>query len=371
MPDSNRPTKVTRTRMVLAGATIVALVGAGAGVAHHSRTTHQQGLCAQMNDSLGLYPGAAVTVRGIKIGTVTGLNPEGGQVRVDMTISERPLPATVRAVVINNSILTDRRVELVDADPGSGQELAPGTCIGREMTATPIGINDALQAFSTLAEQLSAPRPDGSKPLQDVLTRLGEEFDGTGPTINATLTDLAALTRSPDRFVAELRQILDTMAALTGAATNGWDALRASLPDLGPAFDIVSNLLALFPPLITAFNAADGPMTRLLTEDLPLLTPLVEAAIPLLDLLNNNVTSAKELLAKIPAIVTLFQNMFDKQGAMSLTYVPPQFELPAPALAAVCTQLNVARPGACDPAVTDGAHVPLVQMVLAAIGGRS
>ncbi|WP_084525296.1 MCE family protein [Nocardia vaccinii] len=351
---------------VIATATVTAVV-----LMRGSNTSGTHALCAEVHDSLGLYQGAPVTIRGIEIGTVTALQPDGGHVRIDMRIGRRDLPADVHAVVVSNSILTDRRVELVGADARPGPLLSANTCIHPPMTATPVGINDALQAFSTLATQLSAPTADGGRSLRDLLNRLGRELDGTGPTINGTLTDLATVTASPQEFLTQLRRILDNLATLSTSAARGWPELKLTLPDLGPAFAVAADLLALFPPLISSFSAADAPLTRLLTEHLPKLTPLIEAAIPIIDQVDNHVENGKQLLDKIPTIVTLLQNMFDKQGAMAVTYAPPRFTVHTPSPNAICAQLNATRAGACEPVAIDRASVPLIQMVLSAIGGHS
>ncbi|KLL96041.1 hypothetical protein NJ76_20035 [Rhodococcus sp. IITR03] len=97
--------------------TVVALAVAGA-TAFSATSGDDTSICAYFEDSYGLYPGSPVTIRGISVGTVDRIEPDGARVRVDMTVGDRELPAETGAVITNASILTDRRLELVDADPG-------------------------------------------------------------------------------------------------------------------------------------------------------------------------------------------------------------------------------------------------------------
>ena len=133
-----------------------------------------------------------VTIRGISVGRVDSITPEGGQVRVDMKIDDRALPADTGAVITHASVLTDRRVELVDADPTAGPTL-DGQCIDTSRTRTPVTVSQALGSFSDLVREMTTEGPDGTAPLEIVLSRAGGELEGLGPTINRELRDLAEL----------------------------------------------------------------------------------------------------------------------------------------------------------------------------------
>ncbi|WP_081622370.1 MlaD family protein [Jongsikchunia kroppenstedtii] len=362
--------KGVRATIILLAIMIVLLASA---VAWHNTRPTMSALCADMNDSLGLYRDAPVTIMGIKVGAVRSVRPEGDHVRVDMDIKKRPLSADVQAVVVNNSILTDRRVELVNSQLTGGAQFSYSSCITRANTATPININDSLQAFDNVAKQLASTSQDGSMPLKGVLDKLAHELDASGPTLNSSVNELGELMSSPDQFVGQLRQILDNSDRLTSLTAQEWPNIKTLAPTLTTVFEAAGQLLGLFPGLLQSVGTTSaGPLQRLFTEHLPYLNPILDRSVPIIDLVANHVTSGQQILGKVPAVVSLLRNMFDRQqGALRVTYRPPDFSVSAVSPASVCRQLNSIRENSCDVTSNSRATIPLVQMVLSAIGGSS
>ncbi|ATD69218.1 MULTISPECIES: MlaD family protein [Gordonia] len=160
MTTPQQPQKISPARRrTLAVFTIVVTVVAVCSVAFtRTDSGSDNGICAAFQNSFGLYPGAAVTIRGIQIGTVESVTPRGTQVQVDMTIDDRTLGRDVGAAIVNSSILTDRRVELVNTEVPDGGTEFDGTCIPESRTAEPTSVPDALNSFSPGSSRTS-PRP--------------------------------------------------------------------------------------------------------------------------------------------------------------------------------------------------------------------
>lgn len=363
----------TRRGKTVAAVVVVAAVLVVAFTSWRLTRPQTVALCADMNDSIGLYHDAPVTIMGIKIGSVQSFHPSGDHVRVDMNIKKRELAAGVRAVVMNNSILTDRRVELVDWQPTPGPQFSFASCIPLSRTATPINVNDSLQAFDNMSKQLAAASSDGKMPLNDLINRLAGELNSTGPTLNDTIKQVGQLMNSPDEFISQLRQLLDNAQQLTTLTAQEWPNVKTMSPTLTTVFGVGGDLLGLFPGLLQNLaTTSAGPLQRLFTQHLPYLNPLLDQSVPVIDQVANHVASGKEILDKVPAIVELMKNMFDRQqSALKVTYSPPEFAVSAVSAALVCEQLNKTRADACNATSNSRATVPLIQMVLSAIGGTS
>ncbi|MGC7304386.1 Mce family protein, partial [Mycobacteroides abscessus subsp. abscessus] len=56
----------------VAGVVLIVFIGT-AGLVVHQRLEKRIAYCAVMPDAIGLYPGNDVLVRGVKVGTVTGI----------------------------------------------------------------------------------------------------------------------------------------------------------------------------------------------------------------------------------------------------------------------------------------------------------
>src|SRR5690606_18427846 len=69
--------------MSIAGALVIVLLAVVGYVIAFDPIKETRSYCAIMPDSVGLYEGNKVSMRGIDVGTVTGIRPDGAAVRVD------------------------------------------------------------------------------------------------------------------------------------------------------------------------------------------------------------------------------------------------------------------------------------------------
>jgi phospholipid/cholesterol/gamma-HCH transport system substrate-binding protein len=71
---------------------------------------------AYFSRAVSVYKGSEVRVMGVKIGTVTGVIPEGDDVRVTMQYdSQYSVPADAKAAIITPTLTADRFVQLAPA----------------------------------------------------------------------------------------------------------------------------------------------------------------------------------------------------------------------------------------------------------------
>ncbi|MDF5755907.1 MCE family protein [Spongiactinospora sp. TRM90649] len=158
-----------------------------------------------------LYEQAKVKVLGLDAGSVERIRAEGDRVRVDMTIrGEVPLPADVRAVVTPRSILGEREVALHPPWRPGRAAVAPGAVIPLERTALPVEIDEALEAFTRLAEALDARRVSGAGDA------VAEAVAGRGEALNRALGGAARLARTlagQDERLVELAGSLHRIAS--------------------------------------------------------------------------------------------------------------------------------------------------------------
>lgn len=345
--------------LALAGVTTVRAVSA-------DETQH---VCAYFDNSFGLFPGAPVTIRGIAIGSVDAVEPDGARVRVAMDTDRRELPAEVGAVITNASILTDRRVELVDADPGSGPTLPAGTCIEASRTRTPVSVSDALGSFSDLVRQVTEPGPDGTAPLETVLRSTGHELDGLGPTLNSELRSLADLLATPDSFMDQLGALLDNSAELTTFVSAEWGDIKTTLQTFAPGLNSIAQMLVVAKVLVEKLSKAVGPLDRLFHEHFPYLMNTLNSALPIATMVRTRTEESGELLGKIPGIVQMLQTMAGSHpGSVAVELHPARAEVPTPDAAALCAALAQLGTQDCTALSARSASVPLPQLVLSTIG---
>lgn len=325
-----------------------ALVVGGATAYAAYTSAAPRSLCAQLPDGAGLYPGNAVNIRGVRVGEVTELVPSPGQVTVHMQIAERPLNADLRVVAINNSVLADRRLELVDAQSRGGPTLSADACVPRSRTYTPISVSTAFQSFTTLFDDIGGVGPDAQLPIRDLLDEAAGQFSGTGPELNQTIKNLAGLMSDPNDFLAQLRTVFDDLAILSEVAGDNWPAIR----DIGvDAADLTHFMGALFESFVYIFDGLGeaGPgLDDLLADVVPPILDASDDMQPVIDVGLARLDDLTAILKELPGIAVALRTSVSRQrGGFTMTVRAPQVATATPSSAALCAQMNAVDPGSC------------------------
>ncbi|SFW89989.1 MCE family protein [Amycolatopsis australiensis] len=173
-------------------------------------------LSAYFGKTVGLYAGSSVRVLGVPVGRVTGVTPEGDAVRVDMRVDDVPLPADVGAVVVAPSLVSDRYVQLTPAYD-SGPQLATGTVLPRERTATPVELDDLYSSLDKLSTALGPNGANKDGALSGVLDTAANTLKGNGSSLNSTVGRLADLAKTLDGSKDDLFSTVQNLNSFTGA----------------------------------------------------------------------------------------------------------------------------------------------------------
>lgn len=208
-----------RLSSVLALACVLALLAA-AGVWAVENSGAGTQITAYFGKSIGVYPGSTVRVLGIGVGKVNAVQPQGGAVRVDMTVDRGiQIPADAKAVVVASSLVSDRYIQLTPAYR-AGAVMASGAVIPHDRTATPVEIDGLYNSASKLASALGPNGANKNGALSDLLNTTAANLQGNGQNLHDTVQQLneAAATLSGSKgdlfaTVDGLQKFTTTLAA--------------------------------------------------------------------------------------------------------------------------------------------------------------
>jgi phospholipid/cholesterol/gamma-HCH transport system substrate-binding protein len=156
---------------------------------------------AYFSRTVGLYPGSDVRVLGVKVGSVTGVTPQGGQVKVELEYGAGyKVPAGAQAAIITSSVVSDRYVQLLPVYRG-GPVLAGGAVIPLSRTAVPVELDSTLDSLNTLSVALGPQGANSDGALSRLLGVTADNLNGQGEALHQTVRDLsqAAGTLSDNR----------------------------------------------------------------------------------------------------------------------------------------------------------------------------
>ncbi|MBX7435374.1 MCE family protein [Mycobacterium sp. Y57] len=223
--------RLTNGRLIALGAVglVVAVVAALVGSSYLRDRYDTIAVTAQFDSAAGLYEGNTVAVLGMPVGKVTKIVPKGGYVEVEFTVDrDVQVPADAQAVTINNSILTDRQIELTPPYRG-GPTLQNHDTIGLNRTRTPVEFARVLDMLDKLTTSLRGDG-QGQGPLRDVVDASAAVADGNGQKMKDALGELSdALRLSADRGEVtrdQLTTIIRNISSLFEAAADNDATLR-------------------------------------------------------------------------------------------------------------------------------------------------
>jgi len=179
---------------------------------------------------IGLYEGNDVRVLGVKVGHVDTVEPQGKQVKVDMLVDrDVVLPLDAKAVIVAPSLVSDRYVQFTPVYRG-GPELADGTVIGMDRTATPLEVDELAASLNRLSNDLGPNGVNKNGALSDLLNTAARNADGNGQALNDTITQLSQLSGTLSANSTELFGTVDNLQKFTTALATS-DAQVRSFSD--------------------------------------------------------------------------------------------------------------------------------------------
>ncbi len=242
------------------------LVTAGAVVALDvTRPTATYPLNAVYASAPGLFPGAAVDVLGVPVGTVTSVENVDNRVDVGMQVEAGiKIPSRAVASLVAPEVLGQPDVDL---NPGytNGPKLEAGDTIPESRTSVPVSTDQLLKQ---LQRTLNALNPQA---VGNLITNLAQDLDGQGAGLNHLISSAAGTIQLLANKGDDLGKLNGTLAQLTGTL----DSDTAQIVQLVNEYDTVSTVIAQHSSQLNdAITQLTGATTSLVTLLTPNLQPL-------------------------------------------------------------------------------------------------
>ncbi len=172
---------------------------------------------------------AKVRLRGVVIGRVASIEPEGDHVELKLNMDSEQLdrvPANVTAQIRSNTVFGAKSVDLdIPADPSSARLRSGGT-----ITADRVQV-ELNTVFQRLVDVLAQVQPDK---LNATLGALDTALSGRGDQIGQGLEDLSNLLARTNPVLGSLNRTIDATATVTNVYADVF-------PDLSRIIDNVTR----------------------------------------------------------------------------------------------------------------------------------
>ncbi|EYT65073.1 mammalian cell entry protein [Dietzia sp. UCD-THP] len=154
-------------------------------------TSRSKTITAYFESTRGVYVDDTVRVLGVRVGTITDIATEGGLSVVTMKVDEDvPVPAEATALLVAQSLVAERFIQLTPAFTG-GDQMPDGGSIPVDRTAIPVewdGVKDQLMKLSTA---LGPTGDEETGPLGEFVDSAEAMLDGNGAEVRDALGEVS------------------------------------------------------------------------------------------------------------------------------------------------------------------------------------
>ncbi|MGY4101939.1 MCE family protein [Nocardia sp. R16R-3T] len=298
-------------------------------------------ITAFFTNSVGLYPGDRVTLRGVPVGAVDSITPVGDRVRIELHFdTEHPVAADTHAVIVAPTLVSGRYIQLTPK-AASGPALADGAVIPLERTAVPIEYDEVKRQVTDLATQLGPKAGDHAGTLTRFTDATAKAFQGNGATLNQTLVNLSQAMQTladggPDLF-ATVRNLQIVVSAL---AAND-NQVQAFVNQLAGVSNLLNDNRTQVAAALQSLQAMLPEIRSYVADNRDALIKNIGNLTSITQLLVNREDDLAEILHPAPTAIDNFYNIYDPQShSLTGNLAVPDFPDPVSLICALLTTVN-------------------------------
>lgn len=272
---------------------------------------------ALFSDAGGLALGNDVTISGTKVGSVSGMSLQRGDVLVTFTVNGKVGLGSASTAHIRTGSLLGQRVLTVES-AGSGT-LRPLAVIPVSRTSSPYSLSEAMNDLTTDAAGTN------TETLNQSLDTLSETLNQVAPQLGPTFDGMTRLSKTLNARNQTLSDLLKGAADVTGILSQRSDQLNTLLLN---ANDLLSMLVArrqAIVRLLASTSAVAKQLTGLVHDNEAKLAPSLQklnSVTAMLEKNRDNLAKALPGLAKYE----LIQGETVSSGFYYNPFIPNEFQ---------------------------------------------
>ena len=254
---------------------------------------------AAFTDSSGIRPNDEVRIAGVRVGKVTGVDLDGGHVKVTFRITDSAKFGTdTNAEIKVKTLLGAMFLALEPKGPG---QLAKGSTIPTSRTRSAY---DVVQAFSGLAERaqdIDLPQ------LTTSLNTLADATKDTPAGLQSTLKGLSALSANVAARDAQLNTLLGNLKKVSGVLADRDQDIVTLMKDSDVLLRAVVARREAVHQLLVSTSKLSTELTALVVQSRADLKPALSNLQSVVDVLRksqNNLDNSLRLMAPFYRVFT-------------------------------------------------------------------
>jgi virulence factor Mce-like protein len=318
-----------RTLAIVAAALVGVMVVGGAlwWVFTRAGTTT---ITAYFDKSIGIYDGSDVRVLGVKVGTVTSVEPQGDQVKVDLRVDRGiDIPADANAAQVTPSVVADRYIQLTPVFTG-GNKMTSGSVIPIERTATPVEVDQLYASINDLASALGPEGANKDGALSKFVETGAANLDGNGAALGESITQLSDAARTLNDSRDNIAVTIKNLNTFVGALATNDQQVRQFNTQLSDLTGFLAGERDDLGAALNQLSFALGDVAKFVADNRDQLATTAEGLIAPTQTLANNKEGLANTLTMLPLAISNLVNSYDAEsGVLASRLAFPDLQNPA------------------------------------------
>ena len=256
-------------------------------------------LTAWFPRAVALYESSDVRVLGLVAGSISEVKVVGDRVKVTMNVDDDvPIPADVNAMIVPQSLIGERYVQLFPAWKQGEPRIPDGATIPEARTSVPVEPDEALAALKEFIDTLD-PQATG-----ELVSNLATQLDGTGQDFNNAVSGLSDLVATVASKNAEIARIIDSFDDFTATLRTREGQLGRVMDQFATMTSIIAEERRAIEGLVQGLGQVSGDALDLVSEHGAQLDEDLRQLTRALATVDANLESVTQLLDAGPTLVT-------------------------------------------------------------------
>ncbi|MCF8589603.1 MCE family protein [Gordonia liuliyuniae] len=297
-----------RVWAIVAAIVVLALIAGGVWFGVQRATTRT--VTAYFQTVSSLFEGDSVRVIGVPIGKVASIEPRSGDVKVVMRVdNDVPLPADVRAVIVAQSLVSGRFVQL---SPGysTGPELNDDADIPMERTAVPMEWDDVKKQLSELTKAIGPEGADKGTAARAVDV-IGDNLDGNGAAIAESIKQMSSVMGTLSENRGDVFSAVKSLQKLTEELSTSHEQIVQFNGRMESVSQVIAGSSQAMGDAMTNLNEAIGELEGFLGENSSAVVSTVDRLSQLTATLKKKDEQVQGLLHSAPTQLANFYNIYN------------------------------------------------------------
>jgi phospholipid/cholesterol/gamma-HCH transport system substrate-binding protein len=248
---------------------------------------------ALFKEAGGLAVGNAVTISGIKVGSVSAISLSNGDALVDFTVDAKYRLGSETTVHIRTGTLLGERILTLQST--GTRALHPNAVIAASHTSSPYSLTDAVSDLTTN----TAGTDTGA--LNESLDTLSSTLDQIAPQLGPTFDGLSRLSRSINSRNETLGNLLKSAGDVSGILSKRSAQVNALILNANDLLGVLADRQKAIEGLLANTSAVARELTGLVADDEKKLAPALQklnSVMAMLEKNRDNIAKALPGLAK-------------------------------------------------------------------------